>query len=231
MASTTLLAVALAFTAFLLALIILIATLAVFYFKETYKIEVILTRQPTTPTVDLTPEWPAGVQSPQWHPPLFSSRSSFAVGSSSSSSSSSLHSPSSSSRRHTPSSSNSTAPPLLPPPPPLTSRPSIVVNHITPLATATLAVVDEQPHLLLLALLGSFLISLLAILALALIVPLTLRITIRHLEKEHHWAYNIATTAQRPLPHINTPLLVIVANRDNNNPSQVYFEYIREHQD
>ncbi|CCM06891.1 uncharacterized protein FIBRA_09201 [Fibroporia radiculosa] len=84
---------------------------------------------------------------------------------------------------------------------------------------------------LLSALLGFFLTTLLSILALALIVPLTLRLTIRHLECEHQWAYNIATTAQCPLPHTTTTLPVIAANRNSNNPTQVYFEYIREHQD
>ncbi|CCM06926.1 uncharacterized protein FIBRA_09238 [Fibroporia radiculosa] len=84
---------------------------------------------------------------------------------------------------------------------------------------------------LLSALLGFFLTTLLSVLALALIVPLTLRLTIRHLEREHQWAFNIAATAQRPLPHTTTTLPVIAANRDSNNPTQVYFEYIREHQD
>ncbi|CCM07268.1 uncharacterized protein FIBRA_09616 [Fibroporia radiculosa] len=84
---------------------------------------------------------------------------------------------------------------------------------------------------LLSALLGFFLTTLLSILALALIVPLTLHLTIWHLEREHQWAFNIAATAQRPLPHTTTTLPVIAANRDSNNPTQVYFEYIREHQD
>ncbi|CCM06917.1 uncharacterized protein FIBRA_09229 [Fibroporia radiculosa] len=84
---------------------------------------------------------------------------------------------------------------------------------------------------LLSALLGFFLTTLLSILALTLIVPLTLRLTIQHLEREHQWAFNITATAQRPLPHTTTTLPIIAANCDSNNPTQVYFEYIREHQD
>ncbi|CCM07153.1 uncharacterized protein FIBRA_09491 [Fibroporia radiculosa] len=66
---------------------------------------------------------------------------------------------------------------------------------------------------LLSALLGFFLTTLLSVLALALIVPLTLRLTIQHLERKHQWAYNITATAQRPLPHTTTTLPVIAANR------------------
>ncbi|CCM06783.1 uncharacterized protein FIBRA_09082 [Fibroporia radiculosa] len=106
-----------------------------------------------------------------------------------------------------------------------------VVNQVSFPAAATLVVADDHNQLLLLALLGFCLTTLLAVLALALIVPLTLRLTIRHLEREHQWAYNIAVTAQRPLPHTTTTLPIIAANRDSNNPTQVYFEYIREHQD
>ncbi|CCM07247.1 uncharacterized protein FIBRA_09593 [Fibroporia radiculosa] len=62
MASTTILTALLISTWFLLTALLLIITITVFYFKETYKVEVILTRQPTTPTIDQTPEWPAGVQ-------------------------------------------------------------------------------------------------------------------------------------------------------------------------
>ncbi|CCM06826.1 uncharacterized protein FIBRA_09129 [Fibroporia radiculosa] len=52
------------------------------------------------------------------------------------------------------------------------------LNQVAPLAATTLTVVDKHPHLLLLTLLSSFLITLLSILTLALIVPLTLRTTI-----------------------------------------------------
>ncbi|CCM06935.1 uncharacterized protein FIBRA_09249 [Fibroporia radiculosa] len=114
------------------------------------------------------------------------------------------------------------------PPPLLTYS---VVNQVALLAVTTLTIVDKHPHLLLLAFLGSFLITLLAILALTLIIPLTLCTTIWHLEREHQWAFNIAATAQHPLPHTTTTLPVIAANRDSNNLTQVYFEYIREHQD
>ncbi|CCM07204.1 uncharacterized protein FIBRA_09545 [Fibroporia radiculosa] len=62
MASTTILAALLILVWFLFALLILALTLAFHYFKATYKIEIVLTRQPTTPTIDLTPEWPTGVQ-------------------------------------------------------------------------------------------------------------------------------------------------------------------------
>ncbi|CCM07260.1 uncharacterized protein FIBRA_09607 [Fibroporia radiculosa] len=106
-----------------------------------------------------------------------------------------------------------------------------LVNQVTPLATVTLTVVDEHPQLLLLALLGFFLTTLLSILALALIVSLSLHLIIKHLEREHQWAFNIAATAQCPLPHTTTTLPIIAANWDSNNPTQVYFEYIREHQD
>ncbi|CCM06302.1 uncharacterized protein FIBRA_08553 [Fibroporia radiculosa] len=63
MASTTILTTLLILTWFLIAFLILVLTLAFFHFKETYKVEVILTCQPTTPIADLTPEWPSnGVQ-------------------------------------------------------------------------------------------------------------------------------------------------------------------------
>ncbi|CCM07069.1 uncharacterized protein FIBRA_09392 [Fibroporia radiculosa] len=62
MASITILAALLILTWFLVATLILILTLAFFHFKETYKVEVILPRQPTTPIIDQTPEWPAEVQ-------------------------------------------------------------------------------------------------------------------------------------------------------------------------
>ncbi|CCM06496.1 uncharacterized protein FIBRA_08766 [Fibroporia radiculosa] len=78
---------------------------------------------------------------------------------------------------------------------------------------------------LLSALLGFFLTTLLSVLALALTVPLTLCLTLRHLEKEHQWAFNIAATAQRPLLHTTTNLPIIATNRDSNNPTQVYFEH------
>ncbi|CCM06227.1 uncharacterized protein FIBRA_08473 [Fibroporia radiculosa] len=61
-ASTTILTALLIVTWFLLAILCLVLTLTLLYFKEAYKVEVILTCQPTTPTVNLTPEWPAGVQ-------------------------------------------------------------------------------------------------------------------------------------------------------------------------
>ncbi|CCM07043.1 uncharacterized protein FIBRA_09363 [Fibroporia radiculosa] len=103
-------------------------------------------------------------------------------------------------------------------PPPLTKHP--MVNQVAPLTTITLAVINEHSHLLLLALLGFFLLSLLSTLTLALIVPLLLCLTIHHLEREHQWAFNITTTAQCPLPHTTTNLPVVAANRDSNNPTQ-----------
>ncbi|CCM07002.1 uncharacterized protein FIBRA_09320 [Fibroporia radiculosa] len=62
MASTTILAAFLILAWFLFALLILILTIVFYYLKATYKVEIVLTRQPTTPTVDLTPEWPTGAQ-------------------------------------------------------------------------------------------------------------------------------------------------------------------------
>ncbi|CCM06523.1 uncharacterized protein FIBRA_08796 [Fibroporia radiculosa] len=169
MASTTILTAILILTWFILAVLILLFTLAFFYFRETYKVEVILTHQPTTPII--------------YSSPL----------------------------------------PLLT---------YLVVNQISPITAVTLAVINDHPNLLLLTLLGFFLLlSLLSTLALALIIPLLLRLTIRHLEREHQWAFNIATTAQCPLPHTTTNLPVIATNRNGNNLTQVYFEYIREHQD
>ncbi|CCM06962.1 uncharacterized protein FIBRA_09276 [Fibroporia radiculosa] len=53
-----------------------------------------------------------------------------------------------------------------------------VVNQVAPLTTAALIVTNNHPHLLLLGLLGLLLITILSVLALALIVPLTLQITI-----------------------------------------------------
>ncbi|CCM06923.1 uncharacterized protein FIBRA_09235 [Fibroporia radiculosa] len=89
----------------------------------------------------------------------------------------------------------------------------------------------QCPHLLLLALLGFFLTTLLSILALTLIILLTLCTTLRHLKCEHQWVFNITTTVQCPLLHTTTNLPVIASNWDPNNPTQVYFEHIREHQD
>ncbi|CCM07018.1 uncharacterized protein FIBRA_09337 [Fibroporia radiculosa] len=63
MASTTILAALLIATWFSLTLLILILALAVFYFKETYKIQLLLMHQPKTPILNQTPEWPSnGVQ-------------------------------------------------------------------------------------------------------------------------------------------------------------------------
>ncbi|CCM07071.1 uncharacterized protein FIBRA_09395 [Fibroporia radiculosa] len=103
------------------------------------------------------------------------------------------------------------------PPPLLTYS---VVNQVALPTAITLAIVHDHPHLLRLALLGFFLTTLLSVLALALIVPLTLGLTIRHLKREHQWVYNIAATAQCPLPHTTTPLPVIAANCNSNNPTQ-----------
>ncbi|CCM06971.1 uncharacterized protein FIBRA_09285 [Fibroporia radiculosa] len=160
MASITILAALLFLTWFLLTVLILILTLLFLYFKETYKVKVILTRQPITPIADQTPERPTGVQ------------------------------------------------------------------VMSPVKLTPTPFTD-----LLSALLGFFLTTLLSVLALTFIVPLTLRLTLRHLKREHQWAFNIAATAQRPLPNTTTNLPVIAANRDSNTPTQVYFEYIREHQD
>ncbi|CCM07019.1 uncharacterized protein FIBRA_09338 [Fibroporia radiculosa] len=160
MASTTVLTALLILTWFLATTLILILTLAFLYFKETYKVEVILTHQPTTPIVDQTPEWPTGVQ--------------------------------------------------------VTSPVKLTPTPFTDLLSA---------------LLGLILTILLLVLALTLIIPLLLCLTICHLEREHQWAFNIAITAQCPLLHTTTTLPVIAANHDSNNPMQVYFEYIREHQD
>ncbi|CCM06701.1 uncharacterized protein FIBRA_08989 [Fibroporia radiculosa] len=87
---------------------------------------------------------------------------------------------------------------------------------MSPIELATVPFTD-----LLSALLGFVLTTLLSILALTLIIPLTLCTTIQHLECKHQWAFNITTMAQHPLPHTTTTLPVIVANWDSNNPTQV----------